>query len=232
MNEQVAHGMPHHREANPKMRRKLTTGASKALTEKMKKDVKARGIRNVSIRLAKSRVRVTITKHLSEDQYGDLLDIVTQNTIGVNDTSHDGIGDLVIVSFNPTSEWDDWCAKMKREEEEQRQKERESKRRRDELFAQGQGPLSRKEWKEQQGAVKVMALDSGWQVTCADVHGDRLFEFYVADDGEDFNLVHTSTMPRFTLDKQYKGKCIMVCLCTRTEGGSEQKAVSGEIMWF
>ena len=72
--------------------------------------------------------------------------------------SHDGIGDLVIVSFNPTSEWDDWCAKMKREEEEQRQKERESKRRRDELFAQGQGPLSRKEWKEQQGAVKVMAL--------------------------------------------------------------------------
>jgi len=218
------------------MRRKLTTGASKALTEKMKKDVNARGIRNVSIRLAKSCVRVTITKHLSEDQYADLLDIVTQNTIDVNDTSHDGIGDLVIVSFNPTSEWDDWCAKMKGEEEEQRQKERESKRRRDELFAQGQGPLSRKEWKEQQGAVKVKALDSAfltWQVTCADVHGDRLFELYVADDGEDFNLVHTSTMPRFTLDKQYKGKRIMVCLCTRTEGGFEQRrADSGEITFW
>ena len=220
------------REANPERRRKLFAGASTTTyTKELRDQVKDKKIRNISIRLKGSNILVTIKQHLPPGQYGALLDIVLKDTGEVPTLRHVGDdsscdGGRMVVSFNPTPEWDAWCAneslKRKREEDE----ERESKRRRDELFAQGAGPLSRKQWKEQNGAVNVCFLAGAYEVTCPDVHGERLFELFV-----DEQLVQTSTEPLFTLEEEYKGKFIIVGLCMRTEDGSENApAYSSEIV--
>ena len=219
------------REANPEQIRKLFAGATTTTyTRELRKRVKVKKIRNVSIRLKGSNILVTIKQHLPPGQYGALMDIVRNDTAEVpmlrhvcDDMSCDG--GRMVVSFNPTPEWDVWCSneslKRKREEEEQQ----ESKRRRDELFAQGAGPLFRKQWKEKKGAVNICFLAGAYKVTCADVHGERLFELFVDEE-----LVQTSTEPVFTLGEEYKGKFIFVGLCMRTENGSENApAYSSEV---
>ena len=110
--------------------------------------------------------------------------------------------------------------KRKREQDEQQ----ESKRRRDELFAQGAGPLSRKQWKEQQGAVNIRFLAGAYKVACADVYGERLFELFVDEE-----LVQTSTEPVFTLEEEYKGKFILVGLCMRENGSENAPAYSSDM---
>lgn len=211
-------------ESNLERHRTLKNKATPEYARQLRKEIKNQ---NVRIKLDRGGARmnpsinVTILRHLPSEEYQALLDVVFRDTIEGGKRRDGG---LVKVSFNPSSVSD---ARMASDEEREKQKEKDklsSQSQRNMHFAQGEGTLSRKEWKAMKGGAKVCFKDDTYEVTCLDVKGERLFELYVDD-----YLEQTSSAPRFILkgDKDYNGKCILVGVWTRTNGIEDTPSYAG-----
>ena len=215
--------------SNIEKHRRLNNKATPEYARQLRRDIKKKNIQDVRIILDKRgahmtpSIDVTITRHLPAEKYQALIDTVFKDTIKGGARQDGG---LMKVGYNPSRLSD---ALMAEDEEREKQKEKDklsSQRQRDIHFAQGKGTLSRKDWnKEKKGGVKVCFKDDMYEVTCLDVAGERLFELYVEDQ-----LEQTSSEPRFLLDKDYAGKCIMVVVCTRTNGIEATPSNSPEVI--
>lgn len=217
---------------NIEKHRCLKNKATPEYTRQLRKDIKQKNVQHVRINLDKRGARmtpsinVTITQHLPEEKYQALIDVVFKDTI---DGGARQDGGLMKVGYNPSPLSDSFMADVE-EREKQKEKDKLSwQRQRNIHFAQGKGTLSRRDWnKTMKGGVKVCFKDDKddtYEVTCLDVAGERLFELYVEDQ-----LEQTSSEPRFLLDKDYAGKCIMVVVCTRTNGIEDTPSNSAEVI--